>query len=81
MVILGGNAKPKPEQVSKLVKEARGLQSPPVTKLKMDLFWGIFLFFKNFQFLKSFKIVLNSGSLGPRVGLICSIIVADKTLG
>lgn len=37
-VILRGNAKPKPEQVSKLVKEARGLQSPPVTRLKMNLF-------------------------------------------
>ena len=28
MAILGGNANPKPEQMSKLVTEARGLQSP-----------------------------------------------------
>lgn len=45
VAILAGNAKPKSEQVSKVVKEARGLESPPVTKLKMDLIWRIFLFF------------------------------------
>lgn len=54
MAILAGNTKPKPEQVSKLVKEAMDLESLSITKLSTDL-WGIFFLLKYFSFKNAYK--------------------------
>ena len=77
---LGRKYKAMPaEKVSKLGKEARGLQSTPATKMKMNLFWVILLFFKKNFFLKFFQTVLNPGFLRPRIGLYLPSHVADRS--